>query len=763
MKEADRAPAHRTGLARAAALVAVLLLALPISPAGVASDNVVRVELSRPALYDLTHDANDPAQLVDGRRENGTMWLSRGALGWYSDGRPIELTLRYPMMRTVERVCLHLGQRPSAGALIPQSIDVFGGSERDGGVRWLGAAQLPGPDTSDPETYRDYEACIRFAPTALETAKIVINPRGRYFFVDEITTGSSRDGRSVRAAAASGTAIADPVSFALRRSELTDRVRSAAQPSSPAGKRELAALLTAMAEGGTGLDPAGLDRIVRTLGQWRARDAEAAAGFRLVATDPFAPAAPLDLPAGLADRVILLASGQTEIAAASLVPIDPRGGRFAVEFAIDGAPPGAFTVSLSIPDTVLAADGKTVADALRPVSGPFEVAPGLQRMVWASVRAAANAPGGTFPARLSVRDLTTGSTKSIGWTIRSHPFMPPRMPFASVAWGYPDRQPLARFAERAAQDLLDHGVNIGVLPASLAPWPVAAGGRAQVPDFRAFDRALDTSAKTQRTLLFLGFKGPEGFAVTQRLGTPTAPLGPEWNRRFTTWIAAWAAHLRARGYGPERIAFYPVDEPGNAQERALFIHLAKLIRQGAPGFPVYATLRVTDGVDPEFLAAADIIQLDEATFDAAFTRRLVAAGKRVWLYAAEKTGKSADPATVYRALPWRAVAAGLSGAGIWSYTQNGDDGSPWDDLDGSQADRAMVYPDASGWLSSRRWEAWRLGNQDAAVLQAALERATTPAHQARVRQIAAAGVDAQRDPARLIAIRGELLALATPD
>lgn len=743
------------------ALTAILAFTLPMSHGCSADEEETRVQLSRPPLYDLTADRNDAHQLVDGQIVDGTMWLSRKAVGWIADGRPISITLHYPTGRIADRICLHLGERASAGALLPQSIDVFGNAGEAGEMRWLGSAHPPGPVTADSATYRVYEACIPIASTRLDAVEIVVAPRGAYFFIDEITVGASHAASRVRAPTSQSSAIADPLAFALRRNDLLSHLREAIRADAQA-KDGLPGRLLAAADAGEALrDSVELDEAARALGRWRVRKQAAnAPRFNLSAVDPFAPGASLDRPAPLEEPDLLVLSGQTEFAAASLIPVDARSGPFEINFAVLGAPQHAFAIELSTPVDVLTVQAGTAADALRPITKPIEVPTGLQQMVWAAVHAAPDAPAGTFPAKLTVRDTATGATRSITWTLRSEHFTPPRSAFASVVWSYPDRAPFARAPQRAIQDLRDHGVTVGVLPASLAPWPVAKDGRSSAPDYRAFDRALDASAADQRILLFLGFKGAD-FATGQRLGTPTPPLGPEWNRRFVAWIAAWTAHMKARGFGPERVAFYPVDEPGTPEQRAIFVRLSKLIRQAAPGWSIYTTLREVKGIEPDFVAAADIIQLDEATFDPDFSRTLLGSGKETWLYTAEGTGKGADPAIVYRALPWRAIAAGLSGAGAWSYSQNGDEGSPWDDLDGAERDRAMVYPASNGsWLSSRRWEAWRLGNQDAALLQAALERATTSAQRTRIRQLAAAGVAAQHSPAKLVAIRSELLALA---
>jgi hypothetical protein len=55
--------------------------------------------------------------------------------------------------------------------------------------------------------------------------------------------------------------------------------------------------------------------------------------------------------------------------------------------------------------------------------------------------------------------------------------------------------------------------------------------------------------------------------------------------------------------------------------------------------------------------------------------------------------------------------------GFWSYSDtNGS--SAWDDIDGRRPDWAVVYESDKGVVSSRRWEAFREGLEDYALLVA---------------------------------------------
>jgi len=87
-----------------------------------------------------------------------------------------------------------------------------------------------------------------------------------------------------------------------------------------------------------------------------------------------------------------------------------------------------------------------------------------------------------------------------------------------------------------------------------------------------------------------------------------------------------------------------------------------------------------------------------------------------WLYSNPKSpAKLASPLHDFRLLAWWAWHYGARGIGFWSYSDtNGS--SAWDDLDSRRPDWAVVYESPDGIVSSRRWEAFREGLEDYALL-----------------------------------------------
>ena len=102
--------------------------------------------------------------------------------------------------------------------------------------------------------------------------------------------------------------------------------------------------------------------------------------------------------------------------------------------------------------------------------------------------------------------------------------------------------------------------------------------------------------------------------------------------------------------------------------------------------------------------------------------------------------KTASPLASYRLLPWEAWARGLDGCAFWAYADCGDQaGDAWDDFDGTRMDYAAVYgaagapaPLSEPITPSKRWQAFRIGLQDVAILHAAEPRLPGLADRVRV-------------------------------
>ena len=85
-------------------------------------------------------------------------------------------------------------------------------------------------------------------------------------------------------------------------------------------------------------------------------------------------------------------------------------------------------------------------------------------------------------------------------------------------------------------------------------------------------------------------------------------------------------------------------------------------------------------------------------------------------------------------LSWKAFLRGYTGVGFWAYADIGDkDTTAWKEL---ERDFAVIYdgPDNSI-ISSRRWEAWRMGIEDYELLTMYAKAKGVPAAKALAKQV----------------------------
>ena len=183
---------------------------------------------------------------------------------------------------------------------------------------------------------------------------------------------------------------------------------------------------------------------------------------------------------------------------------------------------------------------------------------------------------------------------------------------------------------------------------------------------------------------------------------------------MTRWYEGARKVAVQAGFKADQVYWFPFDEMED-KEIDQFIALARWAREKIPGVKFYATL---DSKNSEralpYLDVAQIINDDRVlgTFKAGNAEK--------WLYDTKAPAKSQSPYSYYRLMSWKAFLKGYTGIGFWAYADAGwgdNPGTAWDDLDGKNPDYAVIYEgDGTSIISSRRWEAWRMGIEDYELL-----------------------------------------------
>lgn len=646
---------------------------------GLAGTNTLAVEtFNHPPNYALSTDPDDIRQLTDGILAPFPIWTSKQTVGWAAL-TPIAIRLRVPKGETnhpmqAGTIRVHSAKGLGAGVDIPRHIDVY--TQGPGGQ-----FQLVGSVTPHSETLADKHThwLAISVSAATDTLVVVLHAAGDYVFLDELEWSPAGAGQIPSAAPLPdvNAAIADS----------TRRTRDALTRAVEAELGRAAIPLEASALHAWLEDPWG------TVDPKRAREHVGAA-----------------LPA----LHILGYAGEHESLCLGVVAGKDAIGS-GLRPTVTGIPPEAIRLFEVRP--VMAANGQRVYDPLVPlgINARIALRPGEPVYLWLDVNLAALGPG---MHRWTLRLEGAGRTISIDGTATVMGYDGANLkPLNAINWAYLSDLPILRQRDAAIRDLAAHGINTFVAhPGDIPGLTLDSRWDAEQEARLAHTIALAKQGGT--LLLYLGWaanKNPVGYSPAHHAIDPAA------SHRLLAWVETLDAYLTTQGLSREQWALYPVDEPNLPGLRLLHV-VADAIKRRHPTIRIYANLsafadpavRTSDLEDVRPLV--DYWQPSLAVVRGPLGSWFTALKRDWWLYSNPKSpAKLASPLHDFRLLAWWAWHYGAKGIGFWSYSDtNGS--SAWDDLDSRRPDWAVVYESPDGIVSSRRWEAFREGLEDYALL-----------------------------------------------
>jgi hypothetical protein len=646
---------------------------------GLAGANTLAVEtFNHPPNYALSTDPYDIRQLTDGVLAPFPIWTSKQTVGWAAL-TPIAIRLRvpkgganHPMQAGTIRV--HSAKGLGAGVDIPRHIDVY--TQGPGGQ-----FQLVGSADPNSEALADKYSYWLAIPVsaATDTLVVVLHAAGDYVFLDELEWRPIGAGNIP-------TAVALPDVNAVI-ADSTRRTRDALTRASEAEIRGAAIPLASNAMHAWLEDP------------WGAIDPKSARGRVNAAL----PALRIQGYAGEHESLCLGVVAGKDASSSGLRPT------------VTGITPDAIRLFEVRP--VLAANGQRVYDPLVPlgINPRIALRPGEPVYLWLDVNLAALGPG---MHRWTLRLEGAGRTISIDGTATVMGYDGANLkPLNAINWAYLSDLPILRQRDAAIRDLAAHGINTFVVhPGDIPGLPL--DGRWDAVQEARLAHTIALAKQGGTLLLYLGWaanKNPVGYSLAHQAIDPAA------SHRLLAWVETLDAYLTTQGLSREQWALYPVDEPNLPGLRLLHV-LADAVKRQHPTIQIYANLsafadpavRTSDLEDIRPLV--DYWQPSLAVVRGPLGSWFTTLHRDWWLYSNPKSpAKLASPLHDFRLLAWWAWHYGARGIGFWSYSDtNGS--SAWDDLDSRRPDWAVVYESPDGIVSSRRWEAFREGLEDYALL-----------------------------------------------
>ncbi|MCL4779485.1 MAG: hypothetical protein KJ049_04815 [Gammaproteobacteria bacterium] len=622
--------------------------------------------------YEITRDADDLAQMTDGHRNQFPIWTNRKSVGWQNKS-PVVLKGRILSVgrnTSVMGLNFSTAKGDYAGVYPPMRIDVYCGSDKRG---WHHSA-FTAPDAGGYADRSTITVPINFESSCSESFAIVIHFLGAFLMLDEISPVVGYPSVAITESKAEPELAPD---------RLVDDSKNRLKEQLAADQRAWLRRyieFNEMQNGAAWLSPPWSSLEMQSLSP----EMTAVTSLAIQGSQDWSN-----------DYIVGLLNGSSE----------------AQEFFLSGRAAAVKKREVLVVMSVLAANGRTVFDPLRPLASEGVRVP-PQSMTYLLIREVASE---SYSQVLTVTS-NQGLRRELQVNVEILPGISDRRgpgP-AVVVWSYLSDAPLWREDNRNAliSLLREGGVNVFVVHPSSIPLPGDAGEWARLG--ATLSRELQAYRGAKQVLLYL--------AWDDRL-RPTND--DELLRRdVQEWTARLIRLMTDEGYNFDDWAIYPVDEPKGGDYK-LIAKVGEWIKEKEGKIRIYANpgqVNIRDLVPGGALQSAaafvDIWQPLLGT-PAKVMRPLVNKGRdqEWWIYQVGRQPAKAIPPGCYRKLGWEAVRNSATGFGFWSFSDTGKS-SAWDDYDGIRPDWAVVYEEPDGAVtSSRRWEAFRQGIRDYRALQ----------------------------------------------
>lgn len=377
-------------------------------------------------------------------------------------------------------------------------------------------------------------------------------------------------------------------------------------------------------------------------------------------------------------------------------------------------------MEILLPAFVRTADGRPFPDALVPPDpiGQITIPAGETRQVWLNFRAAKE---GVYDGTLTISPLTASANDSVV-ALHLRVVAPPRSLPKPIAftWDYLGDAETRGMVDRYMNTMLDHGVTAFLITGlRYMPRPKAddQGNLLEPTDWSRFKEQVKLKWKPGRKLYIsvdVWEKAAERPLYNGKFDSPG------WRVAFKTVIREMAGVLREMGLSHEDYWINPVDE--SIDER--YIAIARLIKEIDPRIRI-----ISDSVGASLDEVKEADKLTDHwvphfnNFRAEGTNESISYLKSngkplgMYYYSEGANEKAQDSYNHYLWRLWYAYSQGLDGLiGYWTASQHY--GDPWNrhQTDASY-DPSLFYPGNGCVIPSRRWEAWRRGIEDIALLR----------------------------------------------
>jgi len=661
--------------------------------------------VSPPQNYNLTAPESNKTVLTDGVYTTGNFWTQKSTVGW-AHTKWVEILIDLERISSIGSILFSTAQGTGGGVDYPDQIDVFVGQDRE---HLLYVGDLMAKAERTPKRYETKRLRIDGVDSKGRYVLLLIQGHGSFVFCDEIEVlkGKNPSGRQGL------LTLEQARAFSRRKGFLYTMMEELKAASYDNDKSRLRLPATVPEQhilpvnGATATSPEKIEAEVLSVLKKRLllrRDLLGAKqpGQTLLirSVDPwsqFSPTSPLT-------------TRTTDVKASLFVPIGGYAHN-SLEITNISTKPQQFTISLSKPESIIAgidlyhipfvksATMEYVADPLVQMNEVVNLLPGESRLIFVT---AFGKKMGIWKGELKISNGNLLQIVPVDvQTVKVK--LPKTLALNSVNWGYLDFGLIRNRKELATKDLAMHHTNVLVVPPKYLPH---LEKNSEDPEFSLMRHYLKVHKGVTKIMLFMNFRAEERKNVNGLYHF----MDEEWKASFIKWYGDVLTAIVKAGFSKDYVYFYPFDEM-RGKDIDQFIAFAAWARKAIPEIKLYATIASRD-------SERALPYLDIAQIAVSLSKKFPEGKNEKWIYTG--SNKSLSPYSYYRLMAWKAFSEGYRGIGFWAYADTGwgdNPGNAWDDFDGKDPKYAVIYEgEGNTIISSRRWEAWRMGIEDYELL-----------------------------------------------
>lgn len=690
---------------KASLLSSLLLLLIPIL---LTAQNIAlnkKYTLSVPPNYQQTGSDSDHNTLTDGIFTKEAFWARTTTIGWVR--QQVTITIDLGKIQPVGSVALNTCRNQNVGIDFPSNIYVFSSLNNIDFIYNGDAAETP-ENVAGP--YEVKKFCLNTINKNARYISIVVVPDGPYFFTDEIEVYPGRNKTTGRPQLISKSKIevaVDSLKWNEFERKNLERKISALQEwqFNPDKKRErlLSGYKKTLAQSGISKNRlASINKSVETI-----RVSNLAKHFSkpfiVEKVNPWDSIDEIHSVKNAPDTLryqFLIPVSNVQYGGFVITNLDKSAKNFSIS--VDGINNHVVNTEIFNVPFVPSLNFSKVADPLIVLNQQTKIDEGVSAVFLFKVTGLAegidqfqiiiSSEGHQIPVVVDTRVL-----KSPGSDVAE---------LNAIVWAYLHFPMIKDRQREAGEDLFEHHINTIDLTPEILP-------------------GIDKTDSTKLINYLKNLKGIENFLILPNYSDAANRNGykggrfmsPDWKIKFKVWYQNIVDIIKKNGFPESQVLFYPYDEV-RGKDISDFKQLMIWAKEAVPKIKFYATLGNKPAVDA-LLPLLDVAQIhsDYKGIDDLPRHR-----GEVWIYSVRNAARSLSPYNYYRLMAWRAFANDFKGIGFWNYADEGRGKTLnliSDPFINPASSFSVIY-DGPGKeiISSRRWEAFRLGIEDYAIIAA---------------------------------------------